>query len=181
MKLHVDSPFLIIIFILLSFVFSFFTYRKHFNNNKFSKNLIYILFILRFFSFFMICFLFLEPSINLIEKKYKKPKILFFQDNSSSITANQDSIFYKKRYPDIINSFLNNISEKYQIESFSFGEKIEKGLNYTFSENQVNAILELKLRHLAKLEEKKIKTEQKELTAEKTEIEKIREQVQNVE
>ena len=44
--------------------------------------------------------------------------------------------------------------------------------NFKLSEAQAEAILELKLRQLAKLEEKKIKAEQKELTTEKTEIEK---------
>ncbi len=44
---------------------------------------------------------------------------------------------------------------------------------FKLSETQAEAILELKLRHLAKLEEKKIKSEQKELSTEKIEIEKI--------
>lgn len=44
---------------------------------------------------------------------------------------------------------------------------------YKLSDLQAEAILDLKLRNLAKLEEKKIKAEQKELEAEKTDIEKI--------
>jgi len=44
---------------------------------------------------------------------------------------------------------------------------------FKLTERQAEAILELKLRHLAKLEEKKIRTEQETLTAEKEELEKI--------
>jgi topoisomerase-4 subunit A len=44
---------------------------------------------------------------------------------------------------------------------------------FKLSEMQTDAILDLKLRHLAKLEEIKIKTEQKDLTAQKEELEKI--------
>ncbi len=44
---------------------------------------------------------------------------------------------------------------------------------FKLSEEQAEAILEIKLRHLARLEEMQIKKEQKELTAEKEEIEKI--------
>lgn len=49
-------------------------------------------------------------------------------------------------------------------------EKLIK--KFKLTEIQAEAILELKLRHLAKLEEMKIKTEQKELAAEKAELEK---------
>ncbi len=138
MKLHVDSPFLIIIFLLLSFICAFFTYKRYFGKNKFSKKLVYVLFFLRFFSFFLLCFLLLNPVINFIEKKHQKPKILFFQDNSSSIIASKDSLFYQEQYPDIINAFLGDISKNYQIKCFSFGEEVEEDLNYSFSEKSTN-------------------------------------------
>jgi len=83
-------------------------------------------------------FLLLNPVVELIDKEYKKPKILFFQDNSSSLLAGKDSIFYKKEYPKIIDDFLSDISNKYEISLFSFGEKVRDSLFYNYSDKSTN-------------------------------------------
>ena len=138
MKFHIDSPFLIILLFFISFFISLYTYRKHFSNPKFSRNILYSLFFLRFIAFFLVFFLLLNPVVQLIDKEYKKPKILFFQDNSSSLLAGKDSSFYKQEYPKIIDNFLSDISNKYEISLFSFGEKVRDSLFYNYSDKSTN-------------------------------------------
>ncbi|WP_133408046.1 DNA topoisomerase IV subunit A [Parashewanella tropica] len=60
-----------------------------------------------------------------------------------------------------------NIDEVIEIIRFHDEPKAELMSRFNLSDKQAEAILELKLRHLAKLEEMKIKTEQEELAAER--------------
>ncbi len=66
-----------------------------------------------------------------------------------------------------------NIDEVIAIIRHEDDPKAELMARFALTEIQANAILDLKLRHLAKLEEFKIKSEQKELAAEKKRIEGI--------
>jgi topoisomerase-4 subunit A len=66
-----------------------------------------------------------------------------------------------------------NIDEVIAIIRYEDNPKAELMKRFKLSDRQAEAILELKLRNLAKLEEMKIKGEQKDLAAEKAEIEKI--------
>jgi topoisomerase-4 subunit A len=65
-----------------------------------------------------------------------------------------------------------NIDEVIRIIRYEDEPKAVLMKQFKLSDTQAEAILELKLRHLAKLEEIKIKTEQAELMAEKAELEK---------
>lgn len=64
-----------------------------------------------------------------------------------------------------------NIDEVIEIIRFHDEPKAELMARFNLSDKQAEAILELKLRHLAKLEEFKIKTEQDELAAERDKLE----------
>lgn len=64
-----------------------------------------------------------------------------------------------------------NIDEVIEIIRYHDDAKTELMSRFSLSEDQANAILDLKLRHLAKLEEVKIKAEQSELEAEREKLE----------
>ncbi|MCL2918432.1 DNA topoisomerase IV subunit A [Shewanella litorisediminis] len=66
-----------------------------------------------------------------------------------------------------------NIDEVIEIIRFHDDPKAELMARFGLSDRQAEAILELKLRHLAKLEEMKIKTEQSELEEERNKLEQI--------
>lgn len=66
-----------------------------------------------------------------------------------------------------------NLDEVIEIIRKEDEPKIKLIKRFNLSEEQVEAILDIKLRHLARLEEMQIKAEQKELSAEQDEIEKI--------
>ncbi len=138
MKFHIDSPFLIILLFSISLLISLYTYRKYFSNPKFSRKILYFLFSLRLVALFLVLFLLLNPVVELIEKEYKKPKILFFQDNSASLLSGKDSVFHKQEYPKMIDDFISDISNKYDIKLFSFGEKVRDSLFYDYSDKSTN-------------------------------------------
>ncbi|ASJ95569.1 DNA topoisomerase IV subunit A [Shewanella marisflavi] len=66
-----------------------------------------------------------------------------------------------------------NIDEVIEIIRYHDDPKAELMARFKLTEEQANAILDLKLRHLAKLEEFKIKTEQSELEAEREKLEQL--------
>ncbi|QSX29490.1 DNA topoisomerase IV subunit A [Shewanella cyperi] len=66
-----------------------------------------------------------------------------------------------------------NIDEVIEIIRFHDEPKAELMARFNLSDKQAEAILELKLRHLAKLEEMKIKAEQSELESERDKLEQI--------
>ena len=66
-----------------------------------------------------------------------------------------------------------NIDEVIKIIRESDEPKKELSKKFKLSDIQVNAILEIRLRQLAKLEQIKIETEQNKLSEEQSEIEKI--------
>ncbi|MCF1438122.1 MAG: DNA topoisomerase IV subunit A, partial [Shewanella sp.] len=66
-----------------------------------------------------------------------------------------------------------NIDEVIEIIRFHDEPKAELIARFSVSDKQAEAILELKLRHLAKLEEMKIQTEQRELEAEREKLEQL--------
>jgi topoisomerase-4 subunit A len=66
-----------------------------------------------------------------------------------------------------------NIDEVIEIIRYHDDPKMELMSRFSLTEEQANAILDLKLRHLAKLEEFKIKTEQSELEAEREKLEQL--------
>ncbi len=100
------------------------------------------------------------------------------------LTYRQDTVTRRLNYRlDKINERLHileglliaylNIDEVIRIIREEDQPKQELMKRYKLSEIQANAILDLRLRQLAKLEEIKLKTEQDELSAEKADIEKI--------
>ncbi len=117
----------LIIIVLVSFLVSYLLYFfRERRLKEFSKYLIFSLFLFRFLSFFIILFILINPYINKKKKIIEKPTLVIFQDNSSSIVANNDSLYYKTIYSDLINSFKNNIQNKYKVEYFLFGEYVRK-------------------------------------------------------
>lgn len=66
-----------------------------------------------------------------------------------------------------------NIDEVIEIIRFHDEPKAELMARFNLTDRQAEAILELKLRHLAKLEEFKIKAEQDELEAEREKLEQL--------
>ena len=121
-----------------SFLLSFFLYffkEKRLVNLSFSIKV--FLFFFRFISFFLISILLFNPYIENKEEIIEKPILVIFQDNSLSITGNNDSSFYRSDYIDLINDFKYNIEKKFNVEFLLFGENIRKD-SISFKDNFSN-------------------------------------------
>ena len=125
---------------LVSYLLYFFRERKL---KEFSRYLIFNLFLFRFLSFFTILFILINPYVNKKKKIIEKPTLVIFQDNSYSIVGNNDSLYYKTSYPDLINSFKNNIENKFKVEYLLFGEYVRKdSLSFDDKFSNISSIFE---------------------------------------
>ena len=119
----INSPFLyLFLLIIASFLLSFFLYNKKTGLIDVPKYLVVILFFLRFLSFLLLFLLLLKPEFKGHEKIIENPRVVFLQDNSSSIISNPDSTYYKTDYVKKINH-LRNI-ENLDIDFISFDQNI---------------------------------------------------------
>ena len=83
---------------LIAIGYSFLFYKKDASFEGIAKYVIYVMSILRFGVVFSLLLLLLEPLILTENSKVEKPIIVFAQDNSQSILANNDSSYYTNEY-----------------------------------------------------------------------------------
>ena len=91
---------------------------------------------LRFVSVFTIALLLLSPLWRRNNTKLQKPILVIAQDASTSVGD-----YLEKKDPDYLlqlNKMVDNLKKDYQVETFSFGEKITNGLPDKFSDRVTN-------------------------------------------
>ena len=104
--------------------------------NKSTPKLGVLFAFLRFITLFSVFLLLINPTINKLSTFVEKPNLVVAIDNSSSIKhLNQD----KKAY-EFIDRLLNNqqLNDKFNIKTYSFGESFRTSDSITFSEKQTN-------------------------------------------
>lgn len=92
----------------------------------------------RFVSVFFISLLLLSPLIKSLYKYIERPIIILAQDNSESIVINKDSSFYRNDYKNKVNDLIRKLSSKYEVNTYSFGDKISEGLKFNYSDKQTS-------------------------------------------
>ena len=111
-------------------------------SKKYSKPLTILLFSLRTIVVATVVMLFINPYIKQKTNKIEQPIVIFAQDNSASITMTKDSIFYKTRYPKLVDSIANVLGKDYDVERTLFGgtaiPSIEDARNLTFTAQYTN-------------------------------------------
>ena len=131
------SLFYLLASLVISFLLSYYLYRKQIGLKDVPQYFIYILFFLRFLSFFLLFFLLLKPELKLNKKIIENPKLIFLQDNTKSIIANHDSLFYKQQYLTLLDSIkkIQNIDvEIIAFDTDILGSEINyEGKNTDFS------------------------------------------------
>lgn len=93
-----------------------FNRRQHYG-----KTLTAMLFALRFIVVAVVMMLFFNPYIKQKINKIEQPIIVFARDNSTSVTMTKDSVIYKEKLPQVIDSLRNTFEKDYDIETFDFG------------------------------------------------------------
>ena len=117
-------PWFIIFCLLIGIIFSGILYFKN-KRHEFPKRLVVFLGILRFFSISLIAFLLLSPLLKSVIKHFEKPIIIIAQDNSESIVIGKDSSYYKTKYFDELNGFVDNLSADYDVKKYFFSDEVE--------------------------------------------------------
>ncbi|MBP8040746.1 MAG: hypothetical protein KAZ36_02415 [Bacteroidales bacterium] len=104
----------------------------------FKKSTLRTLFVLRTLAVFLIAFLLLSPLVMTRSRTTEKPLIIIAQDNSQSPVFCKDSANIRTRYSDELRQLSSNLSEEYDVKTFTFGEKVTEGTAYTYDEKQTD-------------------------------------------
>lgn len=118
-------------------VFSIALYYRNKRYN-YGQRVSIIMSVLRFLSISSIAFLLLSPIFKQKFKNVEKPIIIVAQDNSSSITLNKYADYYKGDYLKQLSKLSDQLSDVYDVQLYTFGNKVERNLNVNYSENQTN-------------------------------------------
>ncbi len=123
--------------LIVAFGMSLLLYWKE-TKNEYSKLQATLLGALRFISLFLLFFLLLHPLLLHKVKNIEKPLIIIAQDNSQSIILNPDSIFYKQQYLANIQNLKENLGEKFEVETVSFGDEVKVNTKFDFQEKSTD-------------------------------------------
>ena len=115
---------MIIISVLIGLCFATLLYISN-KKQHYSKLLNTILFIIRSLSISLIVLLFFNPYIKVNNKVTEPSTIIIAQDNSNSLILNKDSVFYKKDYPLVLDTLVNNLNKKHSIDKYLFGNEVK--------------------------------------------------------
>ena len=96
------------------------------------------LFSLRFSTFLILTFLLLKPYINQLVTHKEKAIILVGVDNSSSLIANADSLYYYTNFVNELDDLKADFEEDFQVEIYAFGEKVERNPSFDFKDRKTN-------------------------------------------
>ncbi|MEO8086609.1 MAG: hypothetical protein ABI763_07305 [Bacteroidota bacterium] len=134
-----ESPAWLSVFcILAGALLTFFLYRKDKNTGDIKSWLRWLMMTFRFVVITLLAFLLLSPLIRTMTRQTEKPIIIVAQDNSQSIVTNKDSSFYRKKYVEDLKTLVNELSQKYEVKTLTFGDKVDEKLDLTFNEKQTD-------------------------------------------
>jgi hypothetical protein len=120
--------------LLLGISYALILYYKQSKIQDLSKNSKTILATLRFLTVSFIAFLLLSPMLKTIQREIEKPIVVIAQDQSQSIVLNKDSAYYNSQYLTDLQKMADELSEKYDVKTFSFGDKLTEGLAGKYEE-----------------------------------------------
>lgn len=91
-------------------------------SKKYSRSLTILLFLSRTTAVATVAMLLFNPYIKHTTRKIEQPIVVIVQDNSESIVLTKDSVFYKEKYPQLIDMIANTLDKKYEIDYYTFGQ-----------------------------------------------------------
>ncbi len=125
----------ILLCVLAGLIYAIFLYYRSRAFGEQSKRLNIILGILRFLAVTGIALLLLAPLLKSLMTDAKKPIIVIAQDHSESILSDmKDSSAYVQQ----IKNLESQLSEDYELQTFSFGEEVKEGIDYQFDDKVTN-------------------------------------------
>lgn len=100
--------------------------------------------VLRFLVVFTLFLLLLNPALSLVRRLVEKPLLVVAQDNSASIGKGKDSLFYREKYPLILERTVEELREKFDVELLLFGGEVSRGEvpDFTDGRTDISKVLE---------------------------------------
>jgi hypothetical protein len=98
----------------------------------------WLLVVFRFIVITLLSFLLLSPLLKTIQREVEKPIVVVAQDNSESILIHPDSAYYKNKYKQELNDFIQALGQKYDVRSYSFGDKVKEEISFDYREKQTD-------------------------------------------
>lgn len=92
-------------------------------SKKYGRGLTVLLFALRTIVVATVVMLFVNPYIKQRTYKIEQSIVVIAQDNSESIILTKDSVFYKTKYPKLVDSLATALEKDYDVEMLSFGNQ----------------------------------------------------------
>lgn len=123
------------------FLYAFILYRKDKRFAEASIWLVRSMTVFRFLAITFLSFLLLSPLLKNTIREVEKPIIIIAQDNSESLVAGKDSAFYRTDYKQKLQKLKDELSDKYEVRSYSFADKVTELKNIDsleFSEKQTD-------------------------------------------
>ena len=139
MKLILNSPFwYILLCIAIGLLGAFLLYRKDKSLEELSSLWKKILAGLRFVSISFLAFLLLEPLLEFSKEKTEKPILILAHDSSESMVFSEDSVRIKQVLKQNFEEFKNQLSNQYEVVSYSFGEEVKEGFDFDYESKSTN-------------------------------------------
>jgi hypothetical protein len=148
MNIVTESSFwLIILCILAGIVYSGVLYYRNKQLNEMSLWLIRTIAAFRFILITILSFFLLSPLLRTTDRELERPLIIVAQDNSESVILGKDSAFYRDGYCKNIQNIMNDLSDKYDVMLYSFGDKIKKinssdSIHFTDKQTDISALFD---------------------------------------
>ncbi|MGE0637999.1 MAG: hypothetical protein AB7G44_05635 [Bacteroidia bacterium] len=117
---------------------AWFLYRRDKTFESLSPWLIRTMAVLRFIAVTIIAILLLSPLLKTNLREVEKPIIVLAQDNSESIVTGKDSAFYRNEYAENFNKLVKQLGDKYEVKTYSFGNKVEEKNEFNYAEKQTD-------------------------------------------
>ena len=131
------SPWFLLACLLAGSSYAILLYYRQ-NTTDFSRITTRVLAVLRGISVTLIAFLLLSPLFKTTSRYTEKPIILLALDNSASITLGKDSSWYKDDFVTKYQKLVEELSGKYEVQTYTFGDKISKSIEPSFNDKQTN-------------------------------------------
>ncbi len=131
--MSIETPLLILLACIVSIAIAWFQY--HFKRN--GKGKLYVLLsFLRFLTLFSLFLILINPKLTKTELSVEKPNLIVLIDNSASI-AEQGGV---EEITSVLNQIGKNnaLSDKFTVEKYSFGLKLNDSTSTSFTEKSTN-------------------------------------------
>jgi hypothetical protein len=121
--------------LLLGLAYAWLMYRKPVD---LSKNLRYILAVIRAVTVFFITVLLISPLVKSVKYEPQKPLVVIAQDNSSSINTFKPAGFNSSAFIDDLAKLKQELGDKYDVQEFNFDKDLHLGLSKSFGGKQTD-------------------------------------------